>query len=78
MVRKKRIAVKDEGDAEKVEPTPVLVVEEPKPTLSSSEETAWKLLDSAPPAPYIVSVEDAVKFVEKYERWLRDVKGTKR
>jgi len=90
MVRKKRVAVKDAGDAETIEPSitvlateqvdePKVIVEgEPKVALLSSEETAWKLLDNAPAVPYIVSVEDAVKFVDEYKRWMRDVKGTKR
>jgi len=93
MVRKKRVAVKDAGDAEKIESiakdegllpvgAEVLlrppIVEEPKPTLLSSEETAWTLLDAAPPVPYITTVEQAVAFVDKYARWKRDVEGTKR
>ena len=84
MVPKKtrRSAKKDAGDTQ-----PIAVIEHvepveepvpPEPKLLSSEETAWKLLNDAPAVPEIYSIDQAVEFVDKYSRWMRDVQGTKR
>lgn len=69
----------DLGTLEATRGTEVSVETSPEPViLQSSEETAWALLDAAPEMPHITSVEDAVKFADEYNRWKRDVKGTKR
>lgn len=52
-------------------------VDRVEPVKPVSTVSPWKLLDAAPAIPYIVRMEDAVKFIDTYNRWLRRVESAR-
>lgn len=56
---------------------PVKTSKEPVHLLSG-EASLRKLLDEAPEAPLVLSTEQMVTWVDKYNRWKARVKGSKR